>query len=106
MRKIESTYKAFGKAVYKYRNQANLSQKALAEIVGLTRSSIANIEAGKQRVLLHDIAWFAYAMQIEPETLVADVWRKAVPPSKAFKQPSIAELESFEPLGGYQGARR
>jgi len=37
---------------------------------GLSRASIANIENGKQRILLHQLLQFAAAFEVEPCVLV------------------------------------
>lgn len=48
-----------------------MSQQQLAVAVGLTRSSIANIEAGRQKVALHHFARMADALQVAPSSLLA-----------------------------------
>lgn len=54
----ETIYKAFGQAVAVRRRQLDLKQADLAARVGMSRASIANIESGRQNVLLH----VAYAL--------------------------------------------
>lgn len=52
-------YRAIGEAVRLARHKSRLTQAILAEAVGVTRTSIVNIEAGRQRLpidLLYDIA--------------------------------------------------
>lgn len=50
---IDSFYASVGTNVRSARVAADVSQELLAQRVGLTRSSIANLEAGRQRVALH-----------------------------------------------------
>lgn len=50
---IEAFYTLAGERVRSARIDAGISQELLARRVGLTRSSIANLEAGRQRVALH-----------------------------------------------------
>ena len=50
---IDSFYASVGGKVRLARVAADVSQELLAQRVGLTRSSIANLEAGRQRVALH-----------------------------------------------------
>lgn len=50
---IEDLYAYVGEKVRSARVTAGVSQDVLAQRVGLTRSSIANLEAGRQRVALH-----------------------------------------------------
>lgn len=49
----KTVYKAFGAAVATRRRQMKLTQAALAAQVRMSRASIANIESGRQNVLLH-----------------------------------------------------
>ena len=46
-------YKAVGQLVRAARDKAGLTQNALASRLGLTRTSVTNIEKGRQKVLLH-----------------------------------------------------
>jgi transcriptional regulator with XRE-family HTH domain len=50
---IEDFYAHMGEKVRSARLAAGISQDVLAQRVGLTRSSIANLEAGRQRIALH-----------------------------------------------------
>jgi transcriptional regulator with XRE-family HTH domain len=50
---IEDFYAHTGEKVRSARVGAGISQDVLAQRVGLTRSSIANLEAGRQRIALH-----------------------------------------------------
>ena len=50
---IDPRYDAFGRAVALRRDQLGMTQAQLSARVGLSRASIANIEAGRQNVLLH-----------------------------------------------------
>ncbi|WP_436759370.1 helix-turn-helix domain-containing protein [Streptosporangium sp. V21-05] len=50
-----------------------LSQEDLAAASGLTRPSIANVEAGRQNTTLTVLAGLAAALGVEPPVLLADV---------------------------------
>src|SRR6266702_2871930 len=50
---IEDFYAHMGEKVRSARVATGISQDVLAQRVGLTRSSIANLEAGRQRIALH-----------------------------------------------------
>ncbi len=52
----ESLYRSLGESVRSARRAAGMSQEKLADAVGLTRPSIANIESGVQRPPLHVLA--------------------------------------------------
>ncbi|PBB84540.1 helix-turn-helix transcriptional regulator [Mesorhizobium sp. WSM3876] len=55
-------YPAFGRAVSIRRDQLKMTQADLAARVGMSRASIANIEAGRQSVLLHHACNIATAL--------------------------------------------
>ena len=59
----EAIYRAFGQAVATRRKGLNLTQAKLAARVGLSRASIANIECGRQNVLLHHVYRLALALE-------------------------------------------
>lgn len=50
------------------------TQSDLAKRIGLTRTSVVNIEAGRQRVLLHDVEKIAGAFQMSPKQLMRGIW--------------------------------
>lgn len=56
-------YKAFGDAVAKRRNSLGLTQVELARRIGMSRASLANIECGRQNVLLHHAYNLASALE-------------------------------------------
>lgn len=70
---IEPFYVSLGKRVQFFRNRRNLTQEQLGTRLDppTTRASIANIEAGKQRVLAHTLVQIAKALEIEIQELVA-----------------------------------
>lgn len=67
---VAQFYFEVGRQVRARRIVAGLTQAELADRVGLRRSSIANLEAGRQRILLHFIAAIAEAMHIETSDLL------------------------------------
>lgn len=70
----EAVYRMFGAKVEQLRSTLGWTQDDLAKKVGLTRGSIANIETGRQRILLHDVEIFAKAFQVEPKLLLRGLW--------------------------------
>ena len=63
-------YKFIGAKVQSFRKKAGLTQSKLAEVVSLDRSSITNIENGRQKILAHTVYHLAAALGIEPENLL------------------------------------
>lgn len=61
----EEIYVAFGQQVAARRKSLGKSQKSVAEKVGLSRASIANIESGRQGVLLHQVFALADALDMQ-----------------------------------------
>jgi transcriptional regulator with XRE-family HTH domain len=47
-----------------------LTQQGLANLVSLTRTSITNVERGRQKFLLHTLAEIARALGVEPSSLL------------------------------------
>jgi transcriptional regulator with XRE-family HTH domain len=67
---MEEINKAFGNLLASLRKEAGLTQHELAEKVGISRSAIANIESGKQGVVLTTIFSLATALKKTPIELI------------------------------------
>ncbi len=63
-------YQLLGKNVKRYRNQRGLTQEQLANEISLTRTSVVNIEQGRQHPPLHLVLQIAKVLSINLETLV------------------------------------
>ena len=72
-RKIDSFYVAIGEKIRTARINAGMSQAALARIIGFNRSSVANLEAGRQRVALHLFVLIVEALHADPSSLLSDI---------------------------------
>ena len=71
---LEPVYRLFGAKVQQMRELLGWTQDEMAKKVGLTRTSITNIEAGRQRILLHDVDKFAAAFQCQVKALLRGIW--------------------------------
>jgi transcriptional regulator with XRE-family HTH domain len=69
---MEPIYLDFGQRLRKARRQAKLTQEALGKRVGLSRTSITNIEQGNQHVGLHLLYELAKAVGLRPVELLPD----------------------------------
>lgn len=74
MKPIQPCYRALGVKIETIRTALGWTQEELAKKVGLTRTSITNLEAGRQRVLLHDVEAFAAAFNTTPKNLLRGIW--------------------------------
>ena len=63
-------YRLFGSRVRALREEKNVTQDELAKRVDLSRTSITNIERGRQRVLLHQMVGIAQALDADPTELI------------------------------------
>lgn len=66
---VVTFYREFGERLRRER-EGHLSQSQLADRVGLSRASIANIERGRQRVPLHMLRVFARELGVDPISLL------------------------------------
>ncbi len=71
---IEPIYQAVGVKIRMIRETLGLAQDELAKRVGLKRTFVVNIEAGRQRLLLDDIDDFAKALGTTPKHLLRGIW--------------------------------
>jgi transcriptional regulator with XRE-family HTH domain len=70
---VEPFYREFGDRLRLARQAKGLSQAEVAPGVGLSRTSIANIERGRQRLSLHLLMEFARVLEVEPADLLPPI---------------------------------
>lgn len=70
----EQFYREFGRTLREHRQRTGgeLSQEQLAKRVGLSRTSITNIEKGRQQIPLHMLYLLADALGVDPISLLPD----------------------------------
>lgn len=73
VRQVERPYVLFGEAVREARYDRGWNQHELADKLGYSRGSVANIEVGRQRILLTDLLSFAKVLRLDPKVLFAAV---------------------------------
>ena len=69
----ERIKKQLGKAVRAHRLQAGISQEKLAELTGLHRTYISDIECGTRNVAIINIVRVAEALATQPSDLVKGI---------------------------------
>jgi DNA-binding XRE family transcriptional regulator len=67
---LPAVYREFGQRVRIGRGRSQLTQDMLAHQIGLSRTSVTNIESGKQAVLLHQVYDIAKALDTSIQTLL------------------------------------
>lgn len=71
-------YRRLGRAVAERRQALDLTQSDVAEKLGLSRASLANLENGRQRILLHQL--FALVNVLKLKSILDLVPKTWVPP--------------------------
>lgn len=74
MPQVELIYIIIGQRIRHVREFLGKSQAEVALIAGLTRTSIVNIEAGRQRFMLHDMEKIAAGLKLTPKKLLRGLW--------------------------------
>lgn len=75
-------YQRFGQHLRQARKASGLSQADLAVAIKLARTSVSNIEQGRQKVLLHTFAEILRVLNVQPRKLLPSLNddRTAPPP--------------------------
>jgi len=81
---LEPEYRQIGDALRRLRRDRDLSQESLALACRMSRSALANIEAGQQRVAVHQLLMFARVLRVDAAALL--------PPEATSEQPLDEEL--------------
>ena len=63
-------YESLGARIKSRREEINLRQSDLAELVGLSRTSVTNIERGRQRLFLDQYADICQALRVSPSDII------------------------------------
>lgn len=71
---IEAVHQQVGLRIRAIREALGLNQEELAKRIGVERTSIANIEAGRQRMLLHTVEEFSRALGTTTRHLLKGIW--------------------------------
>ena len=69
----QGLYEIVGRRVREARKTSNLTQEELASRVNMTRTSVTNIEKGRQKLLLHTLFDLAAAMKVPVVQLIPEL---------------------------------
>ena len=73
----DNLYAAFGELVLAHRRRlTGMTQAELGRRIGLSRTSVTNIEQGRHHVSLHQLMRIAVALDVAPEALLPHVSRE------------------------------
>lgn len=87
---VDDLYARFGRQVRAARRVAGLTQQEVAERVGLTRTSVTNIERGIQHISLRQLYLLATAVGLHPAQLLP---RPEEATEEVLPEPALRELE-------------
>ena len=81
---VEPVYSVIGNRIRVYRETRQMSQDELGATAGLTRAAVANMENGKQRIMIHVLLRFCEVLNVSVSGMLAfekrgTVNRKAKP---------------------------
>ncbi|MCP4617033.1 MAG: helix-turn-helix domain-containing protein [Bradyrhizobium sp.] len=86
-------YTKLGDSIRRRREELRLTQAELGESLGLSRTSVTNIERGRQRLLIDQFQGLCKALGVSMETLLADVDAETRPvvrqPSELRRMPTV-----------------
>jgi transcriptional regulator with XRE-family HTH domain len=67
---LDRLYREIGDLIRRRRKLMKLTQQDLAPMLGISRASLANIETGRQRVLVHQLYGLAAKLELKPADLL------------------------------------
>jgi len=68
-------YRRLGRAIAEHRSKSGLTQVQLAAQLNLSRASVANLESGRQRIMVHQLFALANALKLDSILeLVPSTW--------------------------------
>jgi transcriptional regulator with XRE-family HTH domain len=97
-------YSQFGRILAEARNKKKMSQEVLARELGLSRTSITNIEKGRQPVQLHTLYQISQLLSVELKDLLPAP--QLVERPKAYQDVNVSRTDWLEtmnvklPIGG------
>jgi transcriptional regulator with XRE-family HTH domain len=90
-------YPLIGDAIKHRRKLLSLTQDKLASALHISRASLANIEAGRQKILIHHLYAFADALQLDVKDLLVDMPSAALNEEEQLPLPTgLNELQRLQ----------
>lgn len=69
---MKALYEEFGRDLRKARRKRGLTQQQLGDRIGLSRTSITNMEKGRQQITLHQLYFISSALGCKLDDLLPD----------------------------------
>lgn len=69
----DAFYSALGQRIRERRIERGITQSQLAQLLSLSRTSVTNIESGRQKLLVHTLIQIASVLNMEVSTLLPDI---------------------------------
>lgn len=80
---VDEFYKRLGRALRAARKAAGLTQDAVGHALGLSRTAVANVEAGRHHLAVHQLVAYADVVGALPAELLAAAMTERVSPTLA-----------------------
>ena len=106
---LEAVYAVVGSRIREARNKQGWTQEALADRIEMTRTSITNIERGRQRMLLHTLVEIADHLGVPPGSLLpsgpppqglGDLLKGRPKPERDWIRSTVKRAKAKEPEDG------
>lgn len=84
-------YRELGRAIKSRRKHLEVTQESVAKSAGISRASLANIEVGRQKVLVHQLYYLADALKLDSPGRLLPVGR--IEPKQVVSDLAISEVD-------------
>lgn len=95
---LEPLYRSIGSVIRAKRRQRDWSQEELAQKLMISRGTLANIEGGRQRILVHQLYAIAAALELKPLELLPAAVTPITGAPEAFPLPENLNAHQKEQL--------
>jgi transcriptional regulator with XRE-family HTH domain len=95
---LEPLYRSIGSVIRAKRRQRDWSQEELAQKLMISRGTLANIEGGRQRVLVHQLYAIAAALDLKPLDLLPPATTPLTGTPDAFPLPENLNAQQKDQL--------
>ena len=92
----EQYYLEIGRRVRSAREHCGITQEVLAHAIGLSRTSLTNIECGRQKILVHTLNQIASLVGVSIQELLPVSGKKVEASTMGLRSAAPAEISFFE----------